>query len=129
LAADGDAVRAAVRRRRHRGLNPRRRPGFHRCDVAGRLALLSDRRPQSLDTTAAAEDRQFAVWLAMTPAQKLAAWAELQAMAEALAEAGIRREHPHASDREVFLRRVARVLDRATMLRCYGWAPDEGAAP
>jgi len=90
---------------------------------------VSDRRPQSLDTTAAAEDRQFAVWLAMTPAQKLAAWAELQAMAHALAEAGIRREHPHASDREVFLRRVARTLDRATMLRCYGWAADEGAAP
>jgi hypothetical protein len=44
-------------------------------------------------------------------------------LANATAEAGIRRAHPDADDREVFLRRAARSLDRATMIRVYGWDP------
>jgi len=77
-----------------------------------------------MDTSAAAEAQQIAIWARMTPAEKWAAFEDLQATAIALAEAGIRLRHPGASEREVFLRRVARTLDRATMLRAYGWAPE-----
>ena len=72
----------------------------------------------------ATEHAQFAIWRRMTPAEKFAAFLDLQQTAIALAEAGIRLRHPQADAREVFLRRVARTLDRATMLRLYGWAPD-----
>ena len=86
-------------------------------------------RSQRADTDLAAEERQFAVGRAMTSAPKPQAWGEPQELADAMAEAGIRRDHPGASDREVFLRRVARTLDRATMVRCCGWDPEGGAAP
>ncbi|MCA8978022.1 MAG: hypothetical protein KDC98_25070 [Planctomycetes bacterium] len=45
-------------------------------------------------------------------------------MADAFAEAGIRRSHPGADDREVCLRRAARTLDRETMVKVYDWDPD-----
>jgi hypothetical protein len=86
---------------------------------------VSNARPQSDDTTLAAEQQQFAVWRAMTPAQKFAAFLELQQTAIALSEAGIRRRYPMASDREVFLRRIAQTLPREDMVRWYGWDPDE----
>ncbi|MCA8951058.1 MAG: hypothetical protein KDE27_16250 [Planctomycetes bacterium] len=60
----------------------------------------------------------------MTAAEKFGAFAQLMAMADAVAEAGIRRRYPGADDREVFLRRAARVLDRQTMVVVYGWDPD-----
>lgn len=60
----------------------------------------------------------------MSAAEKFEAFAQLMAMADAFAEAGIRRAHPEADDREVFHRRAARVLDRATMVKVYGWDPD-----
>lgn len=86
-------------------------------------------RPQSDDTSLDAEERQFAIWRSMTPAQKFAAFLELQDLGVALAEAGIRRRHPGIDDREVFLRRVAMHLDRETMQKCYGWVPpEEGTA-
>lgn len=61
----------------------------------------------------------------MTPAQKWAAFEQLMAMAAALAEAGIRQQHPEAGERELFLRRAARMLDRETMMRVYDWDPRE----
>lgn len=41
-----------------------------------------------------------------------------------LAEAGVRQLCPGTDEREVFLRPAARRLDRETMLRVYGWAPE-----
>ncbi len=41
-----------------------------------------------------------------------------------LAEAAIRRDHPDASEREIFLRAASRHLDRETMIRAYGWDPE-----
>ncbi len=76
------------------------------------------------DTSAAAEELQFAVWRRMTPMEKYAAFRQLQDMAEAFAVAGLKRRHPGASERELFLRRVAMHLDRETMVRCYGWDPE-----
>ncbi|MCB9877784.1 MAG: hypothetical protein H6835_09305 [Planctomycetes bacterium] len=80
-------------------------------------------RPLADDTSLDAERRQFEIWAGMTPAQKFEAFAQLMAMAQALADAGIRRRYPHADEREVFLRRAARTLDAETMRRCYGWDP------
>jgi hypothetical protein len=85
---------------------------------------VTEERPLAADTPLAAEHAQFAIWRRMTPTEKFAAFLDLQQTAIALAEAGIRLRHPHADEREVFLRRVARTLDRATVLRLYGWAPD-----
>jgi hypothetical protein len=82
-------------------------------------------RTLASDTSSTAERLQFEIWSRMTPAAKFAALVELTAFADAVAEAGIRRLHPHADDREVFLRRAARVLDAETMRKVYGWHPDE----
>lgn len=84
---------------------------------------MSEERPLASDTSLCAERAQFAIWRRMTPAEKFAAFLALQQTASDLAAAGIRLRHPHADAREVFLRRVARHLDRATMQRCYGWDP------
>ena len=50
-------------------------------------------------------------------------------MGMALSAFGVRRRHPGASEREIFLRRAALHLDRETMLRVYGWRPDLGTEP
>jgi hypothetical protein len=88
---------------------------------------VSEERTLASDTSLVAERRQFDIWRRMSPAEKFAAFLDLQQTAIALAEAGIRLRHPEADAREVFLRRVARHLGRDTMLRCYGWAPDAPA--
>jgi hypothetical protein len=80
-------------------------------------------RTQSDDTTADADVRQFAIWRAMSREQKLQLWADMQSAAWQLSELGIRLRHPAASEREVFLRRVALTLDAGTMRRVYGWDP------
>ncbi len=88
---------------------------------------MSEERTLASDTSLAAERAQFAIWRRMTPAEKFAAFLDLQQTAIDLAEAGIRLRYPQADAREVFLRRVARRLDRGTMLRLYGWDPDASA--
>lgn len=75
------------------------------------------------DTDPAAGAAQAAAWRAMTPMAKYAALQALQATAVAFAEAGIRARHPRAGPREVFLRRIAQHLDRATMMAVYGYDP------
>jgi len=39
----------------------------------------------------------------------------------------VRRDHPQASEREVFLRAAALRLGNETVRRVYGWSPEEGA--
>jgi hypothetical protein len=85
---------------------------------------VSEEHALSDDTSLVAERLQFDVWRRMTSVEKFAAFLDLQATTMALAEAGIRLRHPTAGAREVFLRRVARMLDRQTMLRVYGWDQD-----
>jgi len=92
--------------------------------AGGRYRAPVTYRTQSPDTTREAEERQFAIWRAMTIQQRFAVLLELQATATAMAEAAIRRRHPHASDREVFLRRISRSLGPEAMRRWYGWDPD-----
>ena len=59
------------------------------------------------------------------PTQKVQAVFELNRLLRALAETNERALHPEADDREIFLRGVARRLDRQTMKRVYGWCPDQ----
>ena len=40
----------------------------------------------------------------------------------------VRREHPLASEREVFLRAAALRLGNETVRRVYGWSPEDGSA-
>jgi hypothetical protein len=61
----------------------------------------------------------------MPPEQKLAMVFGAIRLMSGLVESSIRAEHPQASDREIFLRVAARHLDRDTMIRAYGWDPEE----
>jgi hypothetical protein len=60
----------------------------------------------------------------MTPSQKIQSVFEQVEFMHALIESTERKRDPEASDREIFLRVIARRLDRETMLRVYGWRPD-----
>jgi hypothetical protein len=61
----------------------------------------------------------------MSPGDKLACVLKTSAMWMRIAEDNVRKLHPEANDREVFLRNAARRLDRETMIRAYGWDPEE----
>ena len=61
----------------------------------------------------------------MDVSQKFQAIFGLMAMLWNFSEAGVRSMYPKANDREVFLRTAARRLDRDTMIRVYGWDPQE----
>ena len=61
----------------------------------------------------------------MTPTQKLAQVDAMTLALQQLALADIRRRYPGASEREESLRLASRRLDRATMMRVFGWDPDE----
>ena len=61
---------------------------------------------------------------AMTPSEKIQAVFEQNELLRSMSEARERQIHPQASEREIFLRVAAHRLDRETMLRVYGWHPD-----
>jgi hypothetical protein len=60
----------------------------------------------------------------LTPAEKMEAVFEQNELLRGMTEAHERQLHPEASDHEIFLRVTAHRLDRETMLRVYGWYPD-----
>lgn len=80
---------------------------------------------QSRDTSPEIERRQIEAWRAMSDARKLAIASQLTLAAEELARAGIRERHPKASEREIDLRLGALRLGRDTMIRVFGWDPDD----
>jgi hypothetical protein len=59
----------------------------------------------------------------MSVSRKIETVLQMSEMIWRLPEANVRRLHPDASDREVFLRTAARRLDREAMTRVYGWDP------
>jgi hypothetical protein len=61
----------------------------------------------------------------MTPAEKIEAVFQSNELVWRMAEARERQLHPHAEEREIFLRLAARHLDRETMMRVYGWYPPD----
>ena len=59
----------------------------------------------------------------MPVSRKIETVLQMSELIRCLAEANVRRLHPFAGEREVFLRTAARWLDRETMIRVYGWDP------
>jgi len=82
-------------------------------------------RPEPYTDT---DPRAMKVWLdlqrRMPPGEKIAAVLAASHLVLRMYEAGVRLQHPEASDREIFLRMAARHLDRDVMIRAYGWDPD-----
>jgi hypothetical protein len=56
----------------------------------------------------------------LTPGEKLRAIFERKQMMRQLTEVGLRRKHPQADDREIFLRRVRLELGEELFRRVYG---------
>jgi hypothetical protein len=74
------------------------------------------------------DPRAMQVWLELlrqkTPGERLAATLSLADFAFKMAEAGVRKAHPQADGREIFLRVASRHLSRELMIRAYGWDPE-----
>lgn len=81
--------------------------------------------PFYMDTHPAALEVFIDLQRKMPPGKKAAQVFEMCAMLLRLSETGVRMIYPNAGDREVFLRAAARRLDRETMIRAYGWDPQE----
>ena len=77
------------------------------------------------DTSPEAFAKLIELQRAMTAGEKLRQSLRLSGMMMRMSEAGIRRQHPNASEREIFLRGAARRLGRDLMIRAYGWDPAE----
>jgi hypothetical protein len=60
----------------------------------------------------------------MTPGERASRIFEMAGFQEGLQRASVRSMYPGATDREIFLRVASRRLDRATMIKVYGWDPD-----
>jgi hypothetical protein len=61
----------------------------------------------------------------MTATEKIEAVFQQNELLRSFSEARERQLHPNATDREIFLRVLAHRLDRESMLRIYGWYPDD----
>jgi len=64
------------------------------------------------------------LWRRATPAQKLARMFGMGHMINELARVEVRRRYPNATPREIDLRLASRTIDRATMIKAFGWDPD-----
>lgn len=82
-------------------------------------------KTQSRDTSPEAEAVQIELLRRMTPAQKFELVLRLNRQARALQLAGIRRRHPGADEHELRMRLASLWLDRETMVKVYGWDPEE----
>ncbi len=63
-------------------------------------------------------------WRAMSPTDKAAIVDALNRDVQRLAEAGVRRRYPKATDREVFLRVAALRNGTDLSVAAYGWDPE-----
>lgn len=75
------------------------------------------------DTPPEVEAQMLARYRRMTPAQKAAKVASLTASAHAVALAGLREAHPHATERELKLRLAMRYIDHDLLERACGPLP------
>ena len=62
-----------------------------------------------------------------TPGERLKRALELSETVRAFAEAGMRARHPHAGDREIFLRMAKLYLGDELARKVYGELPDDGS--
>ena len=88
--------------------------------------VVSDPRPSpvergvlSADTSPEIERLQIEAWRRMSPLDRLLAANALSRQVQALALAGVRHRHPHASERECFLRLAAIKLGRERTVQLY----------
>jgi len=65
------------------------------------------------------------VYRRMTPAQKFERIQQLSEEALQIAAARIKQQYGEMSDRELRLRLASLTIDRETMIRAFGWDPDE----
>ena len=84
-------------------------------------------RPQASDLTPDADRAQFERYRTWTPAQSIQRTWELNEWAWSRARVGIRRDHPHASEREIELRFAAWKYGREWVIQQFGWDPEGGA--
>lgn len=84
--------------------------------------------PHVDDTHPEIERQMLEGYRRMTGAQKLARVGALTRASRQLALARVREEHPLANLRELQLRVAALRFDRTTMVRAFGWDPDEHGA-
>ncbi len=82
-------------------------------------------RTQSPDTDPALEERLFDRYRRMSAEEKLEHIGALGRLVEEVALAGLRVKYPEATEEETRLRLVSRWIDRDTMIRLYGWDPEE----
>ena len=81
-------------------------------------------RPAELsDTDVSVAAVSLAAQRRLSPEEKVREVFALTNFLLRLSEAGVRRLHPDADDKEVFLRAAARRLGRETVARVYGWDP------
>jgi hypothetical protein len=76
-----------------------------------------------------ADAKWIEIQRAMSPGDKLCLVLEESDQLLKFYEMAVRRQHPHATDREVLLRVAARHLDRDLMIKAYGWDPESGDPP
>ena len=78
--------------------------------------------PLAADTSPDIEQRQILVWRSLSPADKAALITAASQTADRLALAGIHARHPHASDRELFLRLAVLKLGLERAIEVYSEA-------
>lgn len=76
------------------------------------------------DTPAVVQAELIERWRTLSAGDRFQRVAELNDSCERPALAGIRRRHPSAGEREVWLRLIALRLGRDVMVEVYGWDPD-----
>jgi hypothetical protein len=84
-------------------------------------------KPLAEDTPLEVERIQVELIRRLSPAEKMARFVSLNRSVRAIARAGVRKQYPVASEREIDLRTAARWLDAETMRRAFGWDPDAEA--
>ena len=82
-------------------------------------------RTQSMDTDRALEERLLERYRRMTVDEKLEHIGALGRLVEETVLAGLRAKYPEAAEAENRLRILARSVDRETMIRLYGWDPQQ----
>jgi len=90
-----------------------------------RWSRMATRYNWMADTDSKAFEVLIALQRKMSGGDKLACVLRTSAMLMALSEGNVRQLYPAATEREIFLRSAARRLDRETMIRAYGWDPQE----
>lgn len=80
--------------------------------------------PGPSDTTREVDRIMFDLWRKATPEQRLQKVLNLGRSINELIRGRLRTQYPEATPREIELRLAARNLDRATMIKVFGWDPE-----